>query len=145
MLVAHALFKATLFLVVGIIDRTTGTRDLRKLSGVGRSAPVLAATALLAGASMAGVPPLVGFVAKESVYQSLIGVARDGDGTGLGRAAGWVVLLGVVLGSALTVAYTARFLWGALATKPQTRHSKMAAIPTGFLAAPAVLAVLSLA
>jgi multicomponent Na+:H+ antiporter subunit A len=145
MLVAHALLKATLFLVVGIIDRTTGTRDLRKLSGVGRSAPVLAVTALLAGASMAGVPPLVGFVAKESVYQSLIGVARDGDGTGLGPAVGWVVLLGVVLGSALTVAYTARFLWGALATKPLARRSKMAPIPAGFLAAPALLAVLSLA
>jgi multicomponent Na+:H+ antiporter subunit A len=145
MLVAHALFKATLFLIVGIIDRTTGTRDLRKLSGVGRSAPALAATALLAGASMAGVPPLIGFVAKESVYQSLIGVARDGDGTGLGPAAGWVVLLGMVLGSALTVAYTARFLWGALATKPRARPSKIAPIPAGFLAAPALLAVLSLA
>ena len=45
MLVAHALFKAALFLVVGIVDRPTGTRDLRKLSGVGRSAPVLAAVA----------------------------------------------------------------------------------------------------
>jgi multicomponent Na+:H+ antiporter subunit A len=145
MLVAHALFKATLFLVVGIIDRTTGTRDLRKLSGVGRSAPVLAATALLAGASMAGLPPLIGFVGKESVYEALIGVARHGDGTALGPAAGWVVLLGVVLGSALTVAYTARFLWGALATKPQARPSELAPIPAGFLAAPALLAGLSLA
>jgi multicomponent Na+:H+ antiporter subunit A len=145
MLVAHALFKATLFLVVGIIDRTTGTRDLRKLSGVGRSAPALAATALLAGASMAGLPPLIGFVAKESVYETLIGVARGGDGTGLRPAAGWVVLLGVVLGSALTVAYTARFLWGALATKPHAAPLKVAPVPAGFLAAPALLAVLSLA
>jgi len=145
MLVAHALFKATLFLVVGIIDRATGTRDLRKLSGVGRSAPILAATALLAGASMAGLPPLFGFVAKESVYEGLIGVAHDGDGTGLGPLAGWVVLLGVVLGSALTVAYTARFLWGALATKSRARPSEVSPIPAGFLAAPALLAVLSLA
>ena len=42
MLIAHALFKAALFLVVGIVDHQTGTRDLRELSGVGRSAPVLA-------------------------------------------------------------------------------------------------------
>jgi multicomponent Na+:H+ antiporter subunit A len=145
MLIAHALFKAALFLVVGIVDRGTGTRDLRKLSGIGRSAPVLAGAALLAGASMAGLPPLTGFVAKESVYGALIAVAHDGDGTGLGPTAGWVVLGGVVLGSAITVAYTARFLWGTFATKAGVRPSAMAPIPAGFLAAPVLLGVLSLA
>jgi multicomponent Na+:H+ antiporter subunit A len=145
MLVAHALFKAALFLVVGIVDHQTGTRDLRRLSGVGRSAPVLAGTALLAGASMAGLPPLIGFVAKESVYGALIGVARHGDGTGLGHLAGWTVLIGVVLGSALTVAYTARFLWGTFATKPDVPDTAVAPIRVGFLAAPVLLAVLSVA
>ena len=145
MLIAHALFKAALFLVVGIVDRGTGTRDLRKLSGIGRSAPVLAGAALLAGASMAGLPPLTGFVAKESVYGALIAVAHDGDGTGLGPTAGWVVLGGVVLGSAITVAYTARFLWGTFATKAGVRPSAMAPVPAGFLAAPVLLGVLSLA
>src|SRR5690606_8527745 len=62
--VAHALFKATLFLVVGLIDRTTGTRDLRRLTGLGRKMPWVAAAATLAAASMAGVPPLVGYAAK---------------------------------------------------------------------------------
>ncbi|HEY0644208.1 MAG TPA: proton-conducting transporter membrane subunit, partial [Nocardioides sp.] len=71
MLVAHALFKAALFLVVGIIDHQAGTRDLRKLSGLGRTSPVLLWTALLTGASMAGLPPLLGFVGKESVFGSL--------------------------------------------------------------------------
>jgi multicomponent Na+:H+ antiporter subunit A len=144
MLLAHALFKAALFMVVGIVDRRAGTRDLRSLSGVGRSAPVLAATAVIAGASMAGLPPLLGFVAKESVYGALIGVARHGDGTGIGRLAGWTVLLGVVLGSALTVAYTARFLWGAFATKARVPRTRVAPIGAGFLAAPVVLAGLSL-
>ncbi|MGW1344406.1 Na+/H+ antiporter subunit A [Kribbella sp. NPDC002412] len=144
MLVAHALFKAALFLVVGIVDRQTGSRDLRKLSGVGRSAPALAVTAVLAGASMAGLPPLAGFVAKESVYGALIEVARHGDETGLGQLAGWVVLIGVVLGSALTVAYTARFLWGTFATKPGARRTEMTPIAVGFLAAPALLSGLSL-
>ena len=88
MLIAHALFKAALFMVVGIVDHQAGTRDLRKLSGVGRSAPVLAVAALLAGGSMAGLPLLAGFVAKESVYAALIGVARHGEGTGIG---GWAV------------------------------------------------------
>ena len=92
---------------------------------------------------MAGLPPLAGFVAKESVYGALIGVARHGDGTGLEGASGWAILLGVVLGSALTVAYTARFLWGAFATKPGSDPSRAAPIAAGFLAAPAVLAALS--
>ena len=147
MLVAHALFKATLFMVVGIIDHQTGTRDLRKLSGLGRAAPVLATAAAIAGASMAGLPPLAGFVAKESVFGALYGVAETGEGTGLEGPAGWVALVGVVVGSALTAAYTARFLWGAFATKtttgPGVEKSDPGRIPAGFLAAPVLLAAAS--
>src|SRR5699024_3084386 len=66
MLIAHAVFKAPLFMVVGIIDKKFGTRDLRVLSGVGRAAPVVAVIGTLSAASMAAVPPLYGFVAKES-------------------------------------------------------------------------------
>ncbi|HET9860853.1 MAG TPA: Na+/H+ antiporter subunit A [Nocardioidaceae bacterium] len=143
MIVAHALFKAALFLVVGIVDHNTGTRDLRKLSGVGRSMPLVAVTAVVAGASMAGIPPLIGFVAKESVYGALLDVAGNGDGTGLGPVAGWTVLAGVVLGSALTTAYTARFLWGAFAAKPGTDRVTTMKVAPGFAAAPALLAVLS--
>ena len=145
MLIAHALFKATLFMVVGIVDHETGTRDLRKLSGVGRASPVLAGAAILAGASMAGVPPLTGFVAKESVFGSVIDVARHGDGTGLDGVAGWSLLTGLVLGSALTAAYTARFLWGTLATKPDTPAREPGSIPAGFLTAPVLLAAASFA
>jgi multicomponent Na+:H+ antiporter subunit A len=145
MLIAHALFKAALFMVVGIVDRHTGTRDLRVLSGIGRSAPVLAATALVAGASMAGLPPLAGFVAKESVFGALIGVAREGEGAGLAGDAGWPLLIGVTLGSALTAAYTARFLWGTLATKPGVARSEPGTVPAGFLAAPVLLAASTVA
>ncbi len=144
LLVGHALFKATLFLVVGVVDRQAGTRDLRRLSGLARRMPVLTIAAVLAGASMAGLPPLVGFVAKESVLGALVGVARHGDGTGLGRVAGWTVLLGVVVGSALTVAYTARFLWGTFADKPGTEATTLSRVPTGFAASPVILAGLSL-
>jgi multicomponent Na+:H+ antiporter subunit A len=145
MLVAHALFKATLFMVVGIVDHQTGTRDLRRLSGLGRSAPALATAAVIAGASMAGLPPLAGFVAKESVFGALEGIAQDGEGTGLQGVAGWIVLVGVVAGSALTAAYTARFLWGAFATKPGTASSHPGRVPGGFLLPPALLAAASLA
>ncbi len=143
LLLAHALFKATLFLVVGIVDHQAGTRDLRALSGVGRSAPVLLVTALVAGASMAGLPPLLGFVSKESVFGSLLDVARDGDRPGLTPLVGWLVLGGVILGSVLTVAYTARFLWGTFATKPDLPPSAFAPASGGFLLAPVVLATLT--
>jgi multicomponent Na+:H+ antiporter subunit A len=144
MLVAHALFKAALFLVVGIIDHQAGTRDLRRLSGLGRASPVLLWTALLTGASMAGVPPLLGFVGKESVFGSLLDVARGGDRPDIVPLAGWLVVAGVVAGSVLTVAYTVRFLWGAFATKPSLPPTTFARPSAAFLLAPVVLAVLTL-
>ncbi|HET6561534.1 MAG TPA: Na+/H+ antiporter subunit A [Marmoricola sp.] len=145
MLVAHALFKAALFLTVGIVDHSTGTRDLRELSGVGRAMPLVAASAALAAASMAGVPPFFGFVAKESVLTALVDVAEAGEGTGLGAPAGWLLVAGVVLGSVLTVAYAARFLWGAFATKPGVVPTRVHRPAAGLVAPPAVLAALSLA
>nr|WP_220451333.1 Na+/H+ antiporter subunit A [Nocardioides dongkuii] len=144
MLLAHALFKATLFLTVGVIDHSTGTRDLRKLTGLGRRMPVLAVAATLAAASMAGLPPLLGYVAKESVLVALLDVAREGDGTGLAGLGGWALLAGVVLGSVLTVAYSARFVWGAFGNRELQAPPTLHAPPPGFVAAPVVLAALSL-
>ncbi|WMY78377.1 Na+/H+ antiporter subunit A [Citricoccus sp. I39-566] len=118
MLVAHALFKAPLFMVVGIIDHEAGTRDLAKLSRIGRNHPWLATTAVLCTASMAGIPPLFGFVAKESVLESMLQWAQHGAGAGLWSTLwAWAPLVVVSLGTVLTVAYSARFLWGAFATK----------------------------
>lgn len=110
MIGAHAMFKAALFLVVGIVDSATGTRDLRRLSGVGKALPITATAAALATASMIGLPPFAGYVAKEAALESML----HGDIPG---ALGVVVLVGVTLGSALTVAYGLRFFWGAFATK----------------------------
>jgi multicomponent Na+:H+ antiporter subunit A len=93
---------------------------------------------------MAGVPPLFGFVAKESVLASLIDVADTGDGTGVASWAGWVVVIGVVVGSALTAAYTARFLWGAFATKAGVPPTVVTRPAAGFTAAPVLLAAGSL-
>ncbi len=112
MVVAHALFKACLFMVVGIIDHGAGTRDLRQLSGLGRRAPVLLTVASLAALSMAGLPPLLGFVGKESALAALL------DADLLADPARITLLIGVALGSALTVGYSARFVWGAFADKP---------------------------
>lgn len=70
-LVVHSLYKASLFLVVGCIDHSTGTREADILGGLGRSMPVTAFAAALAALSMAGIPPLLGFIAKELQYAGL--------------------------------------------------------------------------
>ncbi|WP_445445017.1 Na+/H+ antiporter subunit A [Clavibacter sp. km3a] len=137
-LLAHALFKATLFLVVGVVDHRAGTRDLRKISGLGRKAPVLAVITALALASMAGLPPFLGFVAKEAVLSALLLDAELGGGLG------WVALVGVSVGSCLTVAYSARFLWGAFARKRGVDEVQPVHEHLDFLVPPAVLAVAGL-
>jgi len=71
-LLIHALYKAALFMVAGSLDHETGTRDATRLSGLGRLMPLSFAGALVAAASMAGLPPLFGFVGKELIYESLL-------------------------------------------------------------------------
>jgi len=65
--VAHALYKSALFLVVGIVDHEAGTRDLRRLGGLRRAMPATFAIGSIAALSMAGLPPLFGFLAKETL------------------------------------------------------------------------------
>jgi multicomponent Na+:H+ antiporter subunit A len=115
LLLAHALFKSALFLVVGIIDRSTGTRDLRKLSGLASKAPLLVVIAALAAASMTAIPPTLGFVAKEGVFTALLESSVSGSD---GSTVALVALIGIAIGAVLTVAYGARFIWGAFARKP---------------------------
>lgn len=67
-IVAHALYKAALFMVAGTIEKSTGTRDLDQLGGLRKAMPITFAGAALACVSMAGVPPSLGFVGKELLY-----------------------------------------------------------------------------
>lgn len=138
---AHAAAKAALFMVVGIIDHSTGTRDIRELAGLGRRCPELFAIAAVAATSMAAMPPLMGFLAKETSFAALA------QSPALG-AAGPFVLGAVVLGSVFTVIYSLRFLWGGFADKGrETPSARVAALhrpSAAFLAAPAVLAIASL-
>ncbi|SDH89161.1 Na+/H+ antiporter subunit A [Agrococcus jejuensis] len=105
MLAAHAMFKAALFMVVGAVDRTYGTRDLRRLGGVGREHPALAVAAFVAAAAMAGVPPALAFVAKES---GLAAAEHASHMDGLDPWVGYVALVALAVGAAMTVAYTLR-------------------------------------
>jgi len=74
-LIAHALYKAALFMIAGTIEKATGTRDLTELGGLRRAMPVTFAAAVAASVSMAGVPPSVGFIGKELLYT--VGFAPD--------------------------------------------------------------------
>ncbi|GAA0989348.1 Na+/H+ antiporter subunit A [Nocardiopsis tropica] len=134
MLIAHSLFKAPLFLVVGIIDHSTGTRDLRELSGLRTSMPGTFWISVLALASMAGLPPTLGFAAKELAFGAFT------EGGPFDTA----VLVGIVTGSVLTVAYSLRFLWGAFAVKEDVPDTPVHAPGALFLAPAAAMAALGL-
>ncbi|MCS7060014.1 MAG: proton-conducting transporter membrane subunit [Anaerolineae bacterium] len=69
---AHALYKGALFMIVGIVDHTTGTRDLRRLGRIWRAMPLTFVVCSIAALSMAGLPPLFGFLAKEALLAAEI-------------------------------------------------------------------------
>ena len=102
-IVNHAIFKASLFMAAGIIEHETGTRDLRRLSGLGRAMPFTATLAIIASASMAGVPLLNGFLSKEMFFEA---TWLWTNGTALDNAAPYVA----VLAGALAAAYSLRFI-----------------------------------
>lgn len=100
---AHALYKAGLFLAAGNIDHATGTRDIHKLGGLLKSLPLTFIAMLICAASMAGLPPLLGFVSKEVLYEAKLG----GHGFEL-------ILLAIAIFANITFAV----LSGLLAIKP---------------------------
>ena len=134
LLVAHAAFKAALFMVVGIVDHQTGTRDIRTIPALGEGWKGVEVVTVLAAASMAGVPLGAGFVAKELAYDALGDLPFDG---------GALVLAVVVVGSMLTVAYTVRFYWGMFVAPRRRAHEAPGPSPApsfGLVAPAAVLA-----
>ena len=143
LLISHALFKSALFLVVGVIDRQLSTRDIGELSGVGRQAPVMATFSAIAIASMVGIIPTIGFVAKEGMLTAFLHEAAGGAVWGI------VALVGIVLGSVLTAAYGIRFFWGAFWTKKDPvagvplERTEWPDPPIGFLGAPVLLSGLT--
>lgn len=71
-IINHATFKASLFMAVGIVDHETGTRDIRRLSGLLKLMPITGTLALVAAAAMAGVPFLNGFLSKEMFFSETV-------------------------------------------------------------------------
>ncbi len=133
-LIVHALYKAALFLIAGIVDHETGTRDATALGGLGRAMPVTAAAAALAAFSMAGLPPFVGFVAKEIVYEAKLAA---------GGMAGVVASVGFLVNAAqvaIAGLLSWRLFFGPLRPTPTQPHDP----PKSMLAGPVLLALLGL-
>ncbi len=99
----HATFKASLFMAAGIIDHETGTRDIRRLSGLYRYMPITATLAMVAAAAMAGVPLLNGFLSKEMFFAETI--ERHVDSV-LDQALPYVA----TVAGMFSVAYSLRFI-----------------------------------
>ena len=74
-LFVHSLYKGSLFMIAGAVDHEAGTRDTRRLSGLIKFMPFTAAAAFLAAMSMMGVPPAIGFIAKELIYEAKLHAA----------------------------------------------------------------------
>ncbi len=103
--IAHALFKSGLFMMVGVVDRATRTRDLRRLPRLAGELPGTFTVTLLGCASMAGVPPMLGFVSKES----LLAAMREAPGP---PWTGWVLMVAAAAVSVLTFAYCTKIVFG---------------------------------
>lgn len=137
-ILSHATYKGALFLVVGIVEHATHTRDIERLGGLRKALPWTFATAVLAAVSMAGWPPFIGFLSKETFYQGLLDTpVLDGS-----RA---VVIAGALIANALTFAVALRLIVGVFFGPTRTAVSGHHAEPVGLWAPPAVLALVGLA
>ena len=105
-IINHATFKASLFMAAGIIDHETGTRDIRRLSGLSRFMPFTARLAMVAAAAMAGVPLLNGFLSKEMFFAEAL--SAQGSLPLLLN----VLPIAAMVASAFSVAYSLRFIHG---------------------------------
>jgi multicomponent K+:H+ antiporter subunit A len=102
-IINHAIFKASLFMAAGIIDHESGTRDMRKLNGLWHYMPHTATLAMVAAASMAGVPLFNGFLSKEMFFAETLHQGWLGEWS-------WILPLGATLAGVFAVAYSIRFI-----------------------------------
>lgn len=131
-LLAHSLYKGALFMIAGIIDHETGSKDLRDTGGLFRAMPVTAVVAGVAALSLAGVLPMFGFVAKELLFESVLDDPRS-----------WLLPM-VVAGAAMTVAVAALIGFLPWYGDPVATKKIPHEAPPALLAGPVVLAVLGL-
>jgi multicomponent K+:H+ antiporter subunit A len=132
----HATFKASLFMAAGIIDHETGTRDIRRLSGLRHFMPITATLATVAAGAMAGVPLLNGFLSKEMFFAETIEIH---DNSLVDQALPYIV----TVASTFTVAYSLRFIRDVFFGPPAAGLPRTPQEPPFLMRFPAELLVLA--
>jgi NADH:ubiquinone oxidoreductase subunit 5 (subunit L)/multisubunit Na+/H+ antiporter MnhA subunit/multisubunit Na+/H+ antiporter MnhB subunit len=133
----HALYKACLFMVVGVIDHSTGTRDLRRLGGLFRKMPLMGTTAFIGLAAMAGLPLTSGFISKELLLESGLAFQRHHPGA-LGLWLPLSLAAGSVLHAVIALRIAKYVFFGAL---PEKVEAHFHAPSFGIQLSPMLLAV----
>ena len=98
-IINHAAFKASLFMITGIIDHSFHSRDIEKLRGIKRYMPLSFILSIIAGFSMAGIPPLSGFYSKEYFLTVVYGLTQS-------SMLYMVIIIAVVIGALGTAIYS---------------------------------------
>ncbi|WP_368653681.1 Na+/H+ antiporter subunit A [Ornithinibacillus sp. 4-3] len=141
-LVNHATFKGSLFMVAGIVDHETGTRDIRKLGGLMQIMPITFTIALIGSFSMAGLPPFNGFLSKEMFLESMVDILS----LNIFQLETWGVLFPVLawIASVFTFIYSMIFLFKTFRGKykPEKLPVQPHEAPIGMLISPIILAAL---
>ncbi|MGO1246056.1 MAG: putative monovalent cation/H+ antiporter subunit A [Oceanisphaera sp.] len=133
-LLAHALYKGALFMAAGTLDHVTGTKDVRELSGLRQYMPHTTVFVAIAALSLAGIPPLFGFIAKELMFSAALTSAN---------LSGFLIVLSVITAICIVAAsalVAIKPFYGEYKTTPQTPHEAPLSMRLGF----SVLAVVSL-
>jgi len=143
-LINHATFKGSLFMVTGIIDHETGTRDIRKLGGLMNFMPITFTLAIIGTFSMAGIPPFNGFLSKEMFFTGMIRVAE----MDIFSLETWGILFPVIAwtASVFTFLYSMLYVFKTFTGKyqPEQLEKKPHEAPIGMLISPVILASLVL-
>lgn len=141
-LINHATFKGSLFMIAGIVDHETGTRDIRKLGGLMSIMPVSFTVALIGSLSMAGLPPFNGFLSKEMFLQSMLAIQHFE----LFNFDTWGVAFPIIawIASVFTFIYSCYFVFRTFTGKQQFDQlpNKPHEAPAGMLVSPVFLATL---
>ena len=134
-IINHAAFKCSLFMAAGIIDHETGTRDIRRLSGLNQTMPFTARLAMVAAAAMAGVPLLNGFLSKEMFFAEALSAQDE-------FSLLTILPIAAMTASAFSVAYSLRFIHGAFFGPPATDLPRTPHEPASWMRFPVEILVL---
>jgi multicomponent Na+:H+ antiporter subunit A len=141
-LINHATFKGSLFMIAGIVDHETGTRDIRKLGGLMSLMPVSFTIALIGSLSMAGVPLFNGFLSKEMFLDATLSLQHFD----LYAMDTWGILIPIIawVASVFTFVYSLYFVFHTFRGKykPEQLPKKAHEAPLGMLVSPGILATL---